>query len=308
MKSKTQNGLLLLIIGLLIYLIIGLITSISNFFIDDYETFSILGGVVLVIFSFIAAILILAGAIFFLIGRREFGEKHQKNVIYALIIFVINIFFTTILTSALVFIGFSSMLSSSGNNFIPFSIAILIISFVSAILVGVMYYFALIELEDEKGKLILYAGIISSIIISIITSVYYYGYMNEIFRRFSSSSGAPSFSGIENIGGIGILSIIPGILFIFALFIPYNRIIEGKLIPQDLTAYTPAYGSSVPGRLCPECGRGIPMDALLCPYCGKDFDYQNLQKNKTFEEKNNDNINQNNHEIDNRNEKKINGC
>ena len=25
------------------------------------------------------------------------------------------------------------------------------------------------------------------------------------------------------------------------------------------------------GRICPSCGRPIPMDAQLCPYCGKDF-------------------------------------
>ena len=25
------------------------------------------------------------------------------------------------------------------------------------------------------------------------------------------------------------------------------------------------------GRVCPSCGRPIPMDAQVCPYCGKDF-------------------------------------
>jgi hypothetical protein len=25
------------------------------------------------------------------------------------------------------------------------------------------------------------------------------------------------------------------------------------------------------GRVCPACGRPIPMDAQVCPYCGKDF-------------------------------------
>ena len=29
-----------------------------------------------------------------------------------------------------------------------------------------------------------------------------------------------------------------------------------------------------PGRVCPNCGRPIPMDAQVCPYCGKDFRQQ----------------------------------
>lgn len=30
-------------------------------------------------------------------------------------------------------------------------------------------------------------------------------------------------------------------------------------------------GSSQPDRMCPSCGRPIPMDAQVCPYCGKRF-------------------------------------
>ena len=26
------------------------------------------------------------------------------------------------------------------------------------------------------------------------------------------------------------------------------------------------------GRICPNCGRPIPMDARVCPYCGKQFE------------------------------------
>jgi hypothetical protein len=28
---------------------------------------------------------------------------------------------------------------------------------------------------------------------------------------------------------------------------------------------------SLPDRICPNCGRGIPFDANICPYCGKKF-------------------------------------
>ena len=32
----------------------------------------------------------------------------------------------------------------------------------------------------------------------------------------------------------------------------------------------PKEGAS--GRMCPNCGRPIPMDARVCPYCGKEFE------------------------------------
>jgi len=31
-------------------------------------------------------------------------------------------------------------------------------------------------------------------------------------------------------------------------------------------------GYSSTGRLCPNCGRPIPLDARICPYCAKSFD------------------------------------
>lgn len=33
----------------------------------------------------------------------------------------------------------------------------------------------------------------------------------------------------------------------------------------------PQQGGGGSGRMCPNCGRPIPMDAQVCPYCGKNF-------------------------------------
>ena len=171
----------------------------------------------------------------------------------------------------MIYFYISGIYSSSGIDSAPFSIFILIILIFSAILGSLMYYFALIELEDEKGKNILYAGIFTSICISIITSAYISGLIVEIFGTIPYIYGNPYFSSYQNFAGIGILSLIPGILFIFALYIPYDRIKKGELIPQVLSIYIPTYSSNIPGRFCPNCGRQIPNDSFLCPYCGKNL-------------------------------------
>lgn len=273
MASNTQTGLLILIFWSIISLIYSLIVSVAFFFIEDYQTFLIIG--VSRFFSFIVGILFLVGAILFLIGRKEFGERHRKNVINALLIFIFNFVLGVVLVSATVYFmvsfGISSLSSSSDINVAPFSIFLLIIFVVSRVFSGLMYYFALIDLEDEKGRTFIYAGIISSICVSIITSVYISGFIGEKFGEISSLNSATSITGFQNIGGIGILSVIPGILFFFALYIPYNRIKIGELAPQILQTYIPTYSTNFPVRYCPSCGRSIPMDAMFCAYCGKRF-------------------------------------
>jgi hypothetical protein len=67
-----------------------------------------------------------------------------------------------------------------------------------------------------------------SIIISIIVSVYIAGILGEIFGSISSNSSYSSLSINQNIGGIGILGIIPNLLFLYAFYIPYTRIKNGE--------------------------------------------------------------------------------
>lgn len=52
-------------------------------------------------------------------------------------------------------------------------------------------------------------------------------------------------------------------------------IIVGGLIGIILwLVFRPPIGGkkAAPDRICPNCGRAIPFDALLCPYCGKKFE------------------------------------
>ncbi len=53
---------------------------------------------------------------------------------------------------------------------------------------------------------------------------------------------------------------------IIALYIPYNRINSGELVP-----ITSKSNSGESGRVCPNCGQAIPFDANICPYCSKRF-------------------------------------
>ncbi len=264
MNCNTQKGLYFLIIGTIITMIYGIISSVSSFLSEDLMNSIQIGSLII---ALPGAIMVLIGLILFLMGRKEFGEKHQKNVMNAVLIFVINFVVVIILTSAITYFTVISMTSSSTENIAgPFSIFLIIIVIISAILGGLMYYFALIELEDERGKNILLAGIISSIIVSIITSLYLSGILGDFLGTISTTSNYSSLGLSQNVGKISIIGFIPTLFYLYAFYIPYNRIKNGELIPQ-----VPSQ-SSVPSRICPNCNKNIPDDATLCPYCGKRFE------------------------------------
>jgi len=276
MDCKTKKGLLFLIIGAIITMVYSLFSSITSFITQDANVTVIMGF--LSIISFIGAVLVLVGAIVFLTGRKEFGEKHQSNVMKAVMIFCINIVIAVVLTVIISFMAYSAVSdiasaaevgSSMGILAEPLSYFIVIIAIISAILGGLMYYFALKELEDERGKNILFAAIIASIAISIITSFYVAGMLGEVFGSISTDpSSYSSLALTQNVGIISILGVIPNLLFIYALYIPYNRIKNGELVP----VVTSNGYQSAPRRICPNCNKNIPDDANICPYCGKQFE------------------------------------
>ena len=246
-------------------MICSVIISISNFFTKDLTSTMIIG--ILGLASFVGAILILIGAILFLMGRKEFGEKHQKNVMNAVILFIIYIIIVIIFTIVVSFMVYSAVTTGSSYGAMTSSFTMLIV-ITGAVLGGLIYYFGLIELENDIGAKFLFAGIISSITISIITSFYLGNMLGDVFGSIpTAGSNYSSFAFSQNFGIISLLGIIPNILFIYSFYIPYKRIKDGELGPVISSNINSPY----PGRMCPNCGRPIPFDSNICPYCGKQF-------------------------------------
>ena len=58
--------------------------------------------------------------------------------------------------------------------------------------------------------------------------------------------------------------------FVFS-FIGFIVVIVIWLAIRPPIGGEPAQKQAGQGRVCPSCGRPIPMDARVCPYCGKNF-------------------------------------
>lgn len=267
MNGSTYKGLYYLMISFIISAVFSLIISTATTVIQDESILLVISF--LGIFALVAFVLLIVGAVNFLKGKKEFGEKHQKNVDKAVIIFIINIFVTIVLSSVLTYLTISTMGSPSteqGNTFVP--LTTMTLTFISAVLGSLIYYFALIELENETGKTVLYTAMICSIAISVVTSLYVSGMVTQFLGELPTDTvmSPPFFN--QNFGIIGILSSIPGLLYIYALYIPYKRIKEKDLIPTQISVDQQANHQ----RYCTNCGRAIPFDANICPYCAKRFE------------------------------------
>lgn len=264
MENNTQKGLLILIIGISV----GIITNISLFLLADNlpgVSALVLAGII----GVIGGLLTLIGLILIVIGRREYGEKHSKFAIYAAVIFVLSIVFATVFS---IMLSMINLISNSPTN----TNIILLQTPITSTIGGLVYIFLLYELEDKKGKIVLFLAFIATIIASILITVDIMSLYEELMSSIATgeTSFANTFDYINKMSRTGIYGIISSGLLLIALILPYNRIKSGELVPTPHKTDS-FYGGSAAvtqDRLCPNCGRIIPFDSKICPYCRKKFE------------------------------------
>jgi len=275
MDSYTKNGLLLILIGLLFAAISTLLSGLFFYMIPIENTSNFIGYILSASFGGIGGLISLIGAILLIAGRKEFGEKHQKYIIYALVIFIAGMIISGVIVGIGIFFTISDYMTEasaiSNTNLAP---VVFISTVVGAITGGLTYVFALYELENKKGRYVLYAAFILSVVIAIIIGVFSMGLIDELYSDIltdpSSMDFSSSFTFSSNISEYSIFGAISSVLWIIAVYIPYKRIKDGDLVPKKVEEYNP---SSPPSeRICPNCKKDIPTDANICPYCGKHFE------------------------------------
>lgn len=257
MEDHTKTGLLLLLAGL----IIGTISNIFLFLLSFTTGFNAFNFLYLAVAGVagIGGLIMLIGAILMIMGRQDYGEKHSKNVIYALILYVVGIISAFVITFVITFIGLSSALSGETGEIINLTG---ISTIVSAVFAGLAYLFLLHELEDERGRIILYSAFVASLVSSSIIAIYSMGLLNEAFDSILTLGSYNQSALLASTSRLGIFSVIGSLLLIYAVYIPYNRIATGEL------KRTRRPNISINQKRCMQCGRLVPADSVVCAYCG----------------------------------------
>ena len=248
----TKYGLIFLIVGL----VLGIITNVSIFLTNGQIQALSFIQLIGMIFFLVAIILMVIGGF----GLKEYGAKHGKFTLYALIIFIIALIVGLVFIVMTITSSISSFMGSGNLDSLKY---VIYFGPIFTVFVMLIYLFLLYELENLSGKIILFVAFPISIIVSIVIAYLSIPIFDELFASFdfttmlsteiqSLSSEASMKSSV-----IGIFNIIPNLLLLVAMIIPLYRISTGELtiVPRAI-------------KRCTNCGFDVPSNMESCPKCG----------------------------------------
>ncbi len=231
--NRTKTGLLLLLIGTLISWI---------------PIIGLLGG-----------ILVLIGAVLVILGRKAFGATHSRNVVLAIVLFFVGVIGT--ITLAVVFAA--SILAATAGSPSPATVANAFVNAFNNLLIGVIVVSAIsgigrvlftYALQQQIGKMLLWAGYVANVAIAIAI----YAIISPLFASAFSqaiSGGtynpAPLVAVQNQATALGILSVVPALLFAAATYLAWSRVNRGEIPPPSVppgmpTGMPPLSGPSPP--------------------------------------------------------------
>jgi MFS family permease len=263
MENKTQMGLLLLIIGM----IIGIFSTLGSLAASggDGTTLSATSLMVSLI-SFLSFILLLVGWILLIVGRKEFGEKHDKFVIYSVVILIVGIVIVIIGTVITTFAGIAgSMEASNGEvsmDYVEMARGMksaVAFSQLGGIVVTIAAILLVYNLENDIGKKVLFLALIASIAVAIISMIFLPSVLDDLaddLEEMPEEDREDEFyKGLNKLGMYSGLGIISSILLIIGYYIPYDRIKKGELKPVTFPTGPygqPPYPPPYPGTYPPQ--------------------------------------------------------
>ena len=234
--GRTKTGLLLLLIG-------GLISWIP---------FGI---------GLLGSLLLLIGAIFVILGRKAFSAGHSRNVVLAIVLFFVGV----IGAIALGVIFVAAIIAASGTTD-PNTLANAFVNALNNLLIGVIVLSAIsgiasvlftYALQQQIGKILLWAGYVANVAIGIAV----YAIISPLFASAiaqATSGGTYDPGPLENVRSqataLGILSVIPSLLFAAATYLAWSRVNRGEIpapsvppgMPPGMPTMPPPGGASPP--------------------------------------------------------------
>jgi uncharacterized membrane protein len=215
---------------------------------SDFGNAKVLGGVgaiIMLIGGFIFPLLGIVGLIMVLLAVKAISEAAKDNTIYKnFVMFIVMQIIAIVALFAMIFIAFG----------------------------GFAFYAATAEITDYTAFT---AGLGASLAICVVAFIVAYIlyilaalYLKKSFEGITNYTKVDLFKTTGLVYFIGAILMIIGIGFFLIFIAEILMIVAFFSLPDKLPG---PGGTGQSGRICPACGRPIPMDAQVCPYCGKNF-------------------------------------
>jgi uncharacterized membrane protein len=206
------------------------------------------GAILILIGGFVTQFLSLIGFIMVLIAVKYISDEvKDKSIFSNFLLFVVLNIIAIIVLAATVFVVLSGV---AGFSFFTTGEISDPTAFMD-------------EFEDLLAICIL--GFIIYYVINIIAALF----LKKSFNSITKHTRVDMFKTTGTVYFIGAILIIIVFGFIIIWIATILMIIAFFSLPETVPPAGAAPGQT--GRVCPNCGRPIPMDAQVCPYCGKDF-------------------------------------
>lgn len=242
--DRTKTGVLLLMIG------------------------ALLGWIPLGI-SFIGAILSFIGAILVILGRRAFGAKHSRNVVVAVVLYILSIvgLFAVGLIFAVALVGSllpgataptADALTAAVNSLL---VGTIVVSFMAGIAQVLFTY----DIQNQAGRLLLFGGLGASVALNIaIFLIISPAIAAAVSTALAGGTfdAAPIYALQAQQTSYALLAVVANLLWAAAYYLVWSRINKGE-IPKALggpggTPMAPPYGGMPPQS--PPTGPAPPLN------------------------------------------------
>lgn len=211
--GRTKTGVLLLLIGTLISWV---------------PIIGPLGG-----------LLVLIGAILVILGRKAFGAAHARNVVISVVVFFVGlivVFAGGIPLAAVIVVaaGFSAQTIPAAEVQAAFN-SVLIIAVAGAIIGGLANVLFTFILQNQTGKMLLFAGYGAGVVIQVVIFVVVSADIPDILAACSgdtcNSTAARTVLDrfLGRVDSLSLLEGIPALLYAGAYYLVWNRINKGEL-------------------------------------------------------------------------------
>ncbi len=240
MSDYTKTGLLFLMIAVAISICGSVVAYAYYSTVNLTDLEGQLASILMILIPIaviggLAGLMYLIGAIFIFLGRKEFGEKHRKNIFYCILLFIAILGIIVVFSVVNVTMTFNWAFSGQSQNTPAFTadyfktqlMFSLIQSSLVSILSGFIWVLGFYHLENKKGRTVLLAAFVIMLLTPMVNGIGSYtmldewtkqGFFDDMFNT-TTSSYAQLISLSQWTGLTGIIMLLVSVLSYLLLFI-----------------------------------------------------------------------------------------